>query len=167
MSSDPNPNHDAIGAVLGRIPSGVFIFVAGNAEGRQTGLLASWVQQASFQPPQVTIAVNKSRYLKDWLQEGSAITLNQVAKGDSVLFRHFGKGFEPDADAFDGVETIDGSNGLPLLKAAMASMEGNIVSRMESGDHIIYLATITSATAHQDPADFDPFVHIRKNGFNY
>ena len=58
-----------IAPVLGRIPSGVFILVAGDGTGRRTGLLTSWVQQASFEPPQVTIAVNKSRYLIDWLQD--------------------------------------------------------------------------------------------------
>ena len=91
---------EQIAPVLGRIPSGVFILVAGDNANQKTGLLASWIQQASFEPPQVTVAVNKSRYLNDWLATGSAVTLNQVRKGDSVLFKHFGKGFEPDVDAF-------------------------------------------------------------------
>ena len=158
---------DAIAPVLGRIPSGVYILVAGNSSGQQTGMLASWVQQASFEPPQLTVGVNKSRYLNDWLSVGSPVTLNQVAKGDGVLFKHFGKGFEPDVDAFDGVETVAGENGLPLLKAAMASMEATVSAVMEAGDHMIYLADITSATAHQPADDLDPFVHIRRNGFNY
>ena len=156
-----------IGPILGRVPSGVFILVAGNDSGQQTGMLASWVQQASFEPPQVTVAVNQSRYLNEWLTDGSAVTLNQVAKGDGVLFKHFGKGFEPDENAFDDVETETGTTGLPLLKAAMASMEGTVRGAIESGDHVIYMVEITSATAHQAPEEFDPFVHIRKNGFNY
>ncbi|APZ91394.1 flavin reductase family protein [Fuerstiella marisgermanici] len=158
---------DQIAPVLGRVPSGVFILVAGDGAGQQTGLLASWLQQASFEPPQITIAVNKSRYLTDWLKAGSPITVNQVSKGDSVLFKHFGRGFEPDADAFTGVETTTAENGLPLLMAAMASMEGTIVSQMEAGDHVIYLADITAAKAFKDAAEFDPQVHVRKNGFNY
>ena len=158
---------EAIAPILGRIPSGVFILVAGGPDGKKTGLLASWVQQASFESPQVTVAVNKSRYLNDWLSPESAVTLNQVPTGDGVLFKHFGKGFEPDVDAFDGVECVEGQNGLPLLTAAMASLEGTVVSELEAADHIIYLVDITSAKAHRDPGDFDPFVHIRKNGFNY
>lgn len=165
MTSEEKKN--AIGPVLGKVPSGVFILVAGNGNGQQTGLLASWIQQASFEPPQVTVAVNKSRYLNDWLGEGSPVTINQVAKGDGILFKHFGKGFEPDQNAFDGVDTNDASNGLPLLNAAMASMEGKVVSKMEAGDHVIYLVDITDATAQQDPSKLDPFVHVRKNGFSY
>ncbi|MCA9049739.1 MAG: flavin reductase [Planctomycetaceae bacterium] len=156
-----------IAPVLGRIPSGVFILVAGNGAGQVTGLLASWIQQASFEPPQITVAVNKSRYLNDWLAAGSAVTLNQISKGDNTLFRHFGKGFEPGVSAFDGIRIKTGTSGLPLLTDSMASMEGQVVSAMEAGDHTIYLVNITSAEAHQDATAFDPFVHVRRNGFSY
>ncbi len=153
--------------VIGSIPSGVFILVAGDDHGRRTGLLASWIQQASFDPPQVTLAVNKSRYLADWLKIGTAVTLNQIAKGENSLFRHFGKGFEPDADAFVGVELTEGTCGLPLLKGSMASMEGTVANQMESGDHRIFLVTLTNAVSHCEPGECEPFVHLRKNGFNY
>lgn len=165
MSSQPAT--DLLASILGRVPSGVFILVAGDGQARKTGLLASWVQQAAFSPPQVTVAVNKSRYLNEWLKPGSPVTLSQIRRGDNHLFKHFGKGFEPDADAFEGLETESGENGLPLLKAAMASMEGTIVSQMEAADHVIYLVQLTAATAHQDVSEFEPFVHIRKNGLNY
>lgn len=153
--------------VLGQVPSGVFILVAGNADGQQTGMLASWIQQASFEPPQVTVAVNKSRYLIDWLQTGSPVTLNQVMKGDNRLFKQFGKGFEPEEEAFADVDTVASSNGLPLLTDALASLEGHVVSQMEAGDHIIYLVEVTSGVTHSAPEGAAPFVHIRKNGFNY
>ncbi len=153
--------------LLGRIPSGVFILVAGNDTGQKTGLLASWIQQASFAPPQVTVAVNKSRYMNDWLNPGSSVTLNQVRQKDPALFRHFGKGFEPDVDAFDGIDSAETTSGLPQLPDAMMTLEGRVESSMESGDHVIYLVTITNGTAHQEIEAFEPFVHIRKNGFSY
>jgi flavin reductase (DIM6/NTAB) family NADH-FMN oxidoreductase RutF len=130
-------------------------------------MLASWIQQASFAPPQVTVAVNRSRWINEWLVPGSAVTLNQAIRGDSVLLRHFGKGFEPGADAFQGLECVVGSTGLPMLKAAMCSLEGHIAGRLEAGDHDLHLVTLTSATAHRDPAEFDPWIHIRKNGLGY
>ena len=158
---------DVLTPLLGRIPSGVFILVAGDGETRATGLLASWIQQASFDPPQVTVAVNRSRYLIDWLTQGAPVTLNQVPKGETTLFRHFGKGFDPDAAAFAGMETVPGMSGLPLLTAAMSSFEGTIAGRMDAGDHAIFLVTLMNAVSHKDPAECEPFVHLRKNGFNY
>jgi flavin reductase (DIM6/NTAB) family NADH-FMN oxidoreductase RutF len=158
---------EKLAPILGRVPSGVFILVAGDDAGRQTGLLASWLQQASFDPPQVTVAVNKSRYLVDWLQMNSPVTINQIPKGESSLFKHFGKGFEPDADAFQGVDTIPGQSALPLLKVAMTSLEGFVTNRMDAGDHVIFLVTLTNAVAHRELAESEPFIHIRKNGFSY
>jgi flavin reductase (DIM6/NTAB) family NADH-FMN oxidoreductase RutF len=167
--SDPQAEElrSVLAPILGRVPSGVFILIAGNGSGAVTGLLASWIQQASFQPPQVTVAVNKSRYLNEWMSIGAPLTLNQVAKGDTTLFRHFGKGFEPDADAFNGISTQAGRNGLPVLSAAMTSLEGTVTGRMEAGDHVIYLVTLTYAHSHRDQTEYDPFVHVRKNGFSY
>lgn len=157
----------ALAPVLGRVPSGVFIMVAGNEAGAATGLMASWVQQASFDPPQLTVAVNKARYLIGWLKEGAAVTINQIAKGDNSLFRHFSKGFAPDADAFTGLDTIVGENGLPTLRSAMSAMEGRVSGQMEAGDHIIYLITLTHAHTHREMSGVEPFVHVRKNGFSY
>lgn len=156
-----------IAPVLGRIPSGVYILVAGDGKERRTGLLTSWVQQASFDPPQVTIAVNKSRYLIDWLKEGSPVTLNQVAKGDKTLFRQFSKGFDPDADAFQGMDVVPANNGLVALSSALATMEGTVCGQMDAGDHRILLVTITDAAVHQDLSQTEGFVHVRKNGFGY
>lgn len=166
-SSSTDTLTETLGPLLGRIPSGVFILVAGNSDGQTTGMLTSWIQQASFEPPQVTVAVNKARYLKDWLEPGSPVTINQVRKQDPSLFKHFGKGFEPDADAFEGIDSEDAECGLPLLPDAMVTLEGRVESHLEAGDHVIYLVTLTSGKAHQDPAEFEPFVHVRKNGFNY
>ncbi|MEZ6062996.1 MAG: flavin reductase family protein [Planctomycetaceae bacterium] len=156
-----------VAPVLGRIPSGAFILVVGDGNGRTTGMLASWVQQASFDPPQVTVAVNKSRFLTDWLSDDSPVTINQVPKPDAGLFKHFGRGFEPGVDAFSGVPTMPGENGLPLLTNSLASLEGIVADKLESGDHLIYLITITSARSHQPLDSTEPYVHIRKNGLNY
>ena len=85
-----------------------------------------------------------------------------------MYFKHFGKGFEPDQDAFDGVETEVGTAGLPVLTASLATMEGRVVSSLEAADHQIYLVEITNGVRHQNSdASGTPFVHIRKNGFHY
>lgn len=165
--ASPDALKEQLTPLLGRIPSGVFILVAGNGDGQQTGMLASWVQQASFEPPQVTVAVNKSRYLNDWLSTGSPVTINQVRKNDPALFRHFGKGFDPDVDAFADIDSEKATCGLPQLPDAMTTLEGEVASQMEAGDHVIYLVTVTGGTAHQEPEEFEPYVHVRKNGFGY
>jgi hypothetical protein len=55
-----------VSAALGRVPSGIFILTTGY-EGRATGMLASWVQQAGFEPPMVTVAVRRDRFVAEWI----------------------------------------------------------------------------------------------------
>jgi flavin reductase (DIM6/NTAB) family NADH-FMN oxidoreductase RutF len=164
----PRPEiRDTIGAVLGRTPSGLFILTSRAADGRETGLLASWVQQASFEPPMVTVAVNRKRYLHDWLADAPQVALNLIGEGQKQFLKHFGAGFEPEAPAFNGVSTRPGVTGVPILADALGYLEGAIRGRMETGDHIVYAVEIVAAGEGPEFTQVAPWVHVRKNGFNY
>src|SRR5687768_13076480 len=64
-----------LGQALGRVPSGLYILTARH-DGKATGMLASWVQQAGFDPPMVTVAVNRDRYVGDWITRSGRFALN-------------------------------------------------------------------------------------------
>lgn len=171
MTAESHPtadaNHEEIGRVLGRTPSGVFILTAGDGNGRETGMLASWVQQASFEPPIVSVAVNQKRYLNDWLSAAPKLALSLVGKSHGKLLRHFGRGFEADQPAFEGIEVHRHGTGLPVLVESLGYMEGEVVSKTEVGDHCIYFVRIDTAGAGPALGNEEPMVHIRKNGFKY
>jgi flavin reductase (DIM6/NTAB) family NADH-FMN oxidoreductase RutF len=131
--SHADPARDEIGRVLGRTPSGVYILTASDGAGRETGMLASWVQQASFEPPIVSIAVNQKRYLHDWLSQSPTIALSLIGKSHGRFLRHFGRGFDADQPAFEGVEIHRSPSGLPVLAGALGFLEGAIVGKAEAG----------------------------------
>lgn len=164
---DFNPAREEIGRVLGRTPSGVFILTATDGAGRETGMLASWVQQASFDPPMISVAVNRKRYLNDWLNKAPRLALSLVGRSQGKFLKHFGRGFEPDQPAFEGIETLRNSTGLPLLAGALGYLEGEIVAMTDAGDHCVYFVRVDAAGSGPDLANEEPMVHIRKNGFNY
>ena len=166
-SEETTATLETIGRVLGRTPSGVFILTASDGDGHATGMLASWVQQAGFEPPAVTVAVNKSRYLNEWLAKSPYLVLNLVGSSQTSFLKHFGKGFEPDQPAFEGVDTADTAHGIPALAGALGRLEGVVKNKLESGDHVIYLVEIESAHAGESIDEDRPMVHIRKNGFGY
>ena len=99
-------------AALGRVPSGIFILTAGTGD-RATGMLSSWVMQAGFEPPTVSVAVKLGRHVCDWITDGEPFVLNIVAEKQSELLKHFGKGFEPGAAAFDGLSIRHCARGAP------------------------------------------------------
>src|SRR6516165_8796718 len=98
-----NEEERLLAAALGRIPSGLFIVTAGR-DGCETGMLASWVQQCSFAPPMLSLAVKQGRYLAGWLTEGTAFTVNILERDQSDMIAHFGRGFFLGEPAFEGVE---------------------------------------------------------------
>jgi flavin reductase (DIM6/NTAB) family NADH-FMN oxidoreductase RutF len=130
-------------------------------------MLASWVQQAAFDPPTLTVAVNKKRDLSDWLTDSPAVVLNLVGATQNHFLKHFGKGFEPDESAFEGVETTTAPNGVPALCGAMGWLAGQVTDQLDAGDHTVYLVQLESAAAADDLEEHSPMIHIRKNGFKY
>lgn len=152
-----------LNAALGRVPSGIFILTAGTGD-RATGMLASWVMQAGFEPPMVTVAVKQGRYVGDWITSGEPFVLNLVGDSHKHLLKHFGRGFEPGAPAFEGLDIRPCGRGVPVLVEAVGHLECEPVSHVDSADHRIFLARVVRGGLQHD---MPPMVHIRTSGANY
>lgn len=155
---------DAIGKALGRIASGVFI-VTVNEGGQPGGMLATWVCQASFHPPMVSVAVNKERAILAALKPGSPLTINVLAKGNNDIFKAFAKPQEPGTDRFAGLPLAATQNNCPAFEAAVSYLECQVESLADAGDHV--LAVVQVVHGQLLNADAEPMVHLRKNGFQY
>jgi flavin reductase (DIM6/NTAB) family NADH-FMN oxidoreductase RutF len=153
-----------LAAALGRIPSGLFVLTArrGDAE---TGMLASWVQQCSFDPPQVSVALGRGRDLSAWLTDGAVFTLNILGEGQKRLLSHFGKGFALGEPAFEGVEVERQGGEAPVLTAALAHLTCRVVGRCPAGDHDLIIGRVLAGRVHH--TDGRPHVHVRKSGSHY
>jgi flavin reductase (DIM6/NTAB) family NADH-FMN oxidoreductase RutF len=165
--SDTLAHREIIGAVLGRTPSGLFILTACGPDGAETGMLASWVQQASFEPPTLTVAVNRKRYINDWLKPQSAVALSLLGETQKQLLGHFARGFEPGAPAFEGIDVVRTPAGCPALATALGWLEGRVTAHLDAGDHLVYSIGLTAAGSSDALESERPWVHVRKNGFNY
>ena len=150
-------------APLGRVPSGIFILTVRHGD-LETGMLASWVQQAGFEPPMVTVAVKQGRYVGQWLDAGAAFVLNLIGAGETRFLKHFGRGFEPDQPAFDGLSIARTANNVPYLTEAAGYLECQPRQHIDSGDHRIYLAEVTAGAMLNEQ---DPMIHVRKSGLRY
>ncbi|QDS97965.1 flavin reductase family protein [Adhaeretor mobilis] len=155
-TTDPLPT-------LGRVPSGIFILTVAKGE-QSTGMLASWVMQAGFEPPMVTVAVKQGRYVCDWLTEGQPFVLNLVGDSQKNFLGHFGRGFDPGEPAFEGLETTAAESGVPMLSEALGHLQCEPTSHVDSGDHRIFLAKVTGGALS---GDGEPMVHVRKSGGQY
>lgn len=150
--------------VLGQIPSGLFVLTAQRA-GEETGVLVSWVMQAGFSPPAVSVALRSGRLACAWLEAGAPFVLNLLPSDDRTLLKHFGRGFGPAEDAFAGLEIDRTAAGLPVLRNTVGYLECRPLGSVESGDHRVYIAEITGGAAGDESKA--PAVHLRRSGLKY
>jgi flavin reductase (DIM6/NTAB) family NADH-FMN oxidoreductase RutF len=154
---------NSLAAALGRIPSGLFILTVRHGA-KETAMLASWVQQCSFDPPRVTVAIKKGRELLRWLTDDAAFVLNVLPEGAKSLIGHFGKGFELGEEAFNGIKLAKERETAPVIAAAHAYLGCRVVNRIDAGDHVLLVAGVETGAVINDGK---PTVHLRKNGLTY
>ena len=155
---------------MGRLSGGLYVVTARQGEGEQRlsgAMVASWVSQASFEPPGLTVAVAKDRAIEALLQVGDRFVLN-VLRDDNHqdLLRHFLKRFPPGADRLAGVNVLDGAAaGGPVLADALAFLGCRVLQRLEGPDHWIIYAEVEEGNVSD--TDAATAVHHRKVGNHY
>lgn len=158
----------AVGLALGRIPSGLFIVTWRDGD-QDRGMLASWVMQAGFDPPMLTVAVASARGLHAAVEAGTPFVVNVLAENQRPLLARFGKPPTAGEDPFAGLALSRSASGAPALGEATAWLECSPVARTSGSDefrcdHVVVLARITAAGTGPD---VPPLVHVRKNGLRY
>jgi flavorubredoxin/flavin reductase (DIM6/NTAB) family NADH-FMN oxidoreductase RutF len=129
-----------------------------------SAMLASWVSQATFNPPGLTVAVAKDRALESLTHQGDQFVLNILEEGNQ-LQKHFMKRFAPGEDRFTDLATEEAANGCFILKDALAFLECEVQQRMECGDHWVVYATVKNGRLLS--SEGVTAVHYRKIGTYY
>lgn len=161
----PSVPATSVEQAVGRIVGSLCVLTA-KQDDISSAMLASWVSQASFNPPGLTIAVAKDRAVETLTHSGNKFVLNILKEGNHLgLMKHFLKPFGPGQDRFTGVAAEEAENGSPILKDALAYLECSVQNRMESGDHWLVYATVDNGKLLD--TDGVTAVHHRKTGTHY
>ena len=153
-------------AAVGRIV-GSLCAVTAKKDDAQSAVLASWVSQASFNPPALTVAVAKERAVESFLLKGSVFNLNVLQGGnEKETMKSLLKPFKPGEDRFGDMEVkISETNGCAIVTEALSYLECEVSERMECGDHWVVLATVRDGKLLQE--DGLTAIHHRKTGTSY
>jgi len=150
---------------LGRIVGSLCI-VTTKRHDLKGAMVASWVSQATFNPPGFTVAVAKERAIESLLPIGSQFVLNILEEGKHIeLMKHFLKPFAPGKDRFANIESQSSENGCPILSSALAYIECEVSKRLECGDHWVIYAIAKNGKLLSDNGI--TAVHYRKSGTHY
>ena len=154
---------DRTAQAVGRIVGSLCVMSARRGD-VTSAMLASWVSQATFNPPGLTIAIAKDRAVESLSHTGDKFVLNILAEGKQIR-KHFMKNFAPGEDRFAGLETKESENGCPIILGALAYLECTVQNRMEAGDHWIVYAVVDNGHLLQSTGV--TAVHYRKTGTHY
>ncbi|MEH2359195.1 diflavin flavoprotein [Nostoc sp.] len=161
----PSQPATSVEQAVGRIVGSLCVLTAKEGD-RSSAMLASWVAQASFSPPGLTIAVAKDRAVETLTHTGNKFVLNILKEGNHLgLMKHFLKPFGPGEDRFADVAAQETESGSPILTDALAYLECSVQNRMESGDHWLVYATVESGKLLDN--DGVTAVHHRKSATHY
>ena len=152
-----------LAAALGKVSSGLFIVTASNGE-RNEGYLGSWIQQASFSPLLVNIAIRPGRPCYDLIKATGRFALNVVGGKNGGMMKPFWSP-TPEKDAFADLEWSRSERGNIMLGNALAFLECEVRTSVTPGDHEIVFAEVIAGRVLQ--TEDKPLTHIRKSGLVY
>src|SRR5688572_196067 len=164
-SDDDDRTITATGAAIGRIPSGLFVLTTTTRTGEPAGMLVSWVQQASFSPPLVSLALGRERPFREILESAGRFALSILGRDGRALAGAFTRPAEPGSPGpFERVATTILPSGLAVLRDALAHVECRLHQKVPSGDHVLYFGEVVSGSPH---VEGEPAVHLRRSGLGY
>jgi flavin reductase (DIM6/NTAB) family NADH-FMN oxidoreductase RutF len=163
-STTENPtSKEILGPALGKLSSGVYI-VTHTHDNKKEGMLATWIIQAAFEPPMLTVAIQKERHFLSKLENGVKFSVNAISKKNMDIFKAFAKPHKEGEDRFADLKLADKNSAGPVFTDALSYLDCVVRNQMAAGDHIVVLAEIVGGELlNEDEA----MLHTRKNGFQY
>lgn len=149
--------------LLRKIPHGLYI--CGVKDGEEVnGFTASWVMQASFQPPLVVNCVNQSSGSHEMIKNSGVFTLSVLEASQKDIAQKFFKPQRLVGNKFEDVEVEFGTEtGCPVLTASLGYVECRVVGSVSQGDHTVYVGEVIAAKLYRDG---DPLL-LESTGWQY
>src|SRR5665213_981323 len=136
---------DAKKTALRMIPYGIYVLTADDGAGNVSAATVNWVTQTAFNPPLVVVGVKTDSHAYPLIKSTKTFTLNMLGKAHKGLAFTFFKPAQLEGGKLSGQAIHKGSNGAPILDAALAAVECKITSIVEQGDHHIVVAEVVEA----------------------
>jgi len=151
------------GRAMGRIANGVYVLTL-ERNGSRDGMLSTWLSQAAFEPPLISVAIKAGRPILMALSENSQFVINVLGHGNSHVFKNFAKPDLAGEARFEGLECESANEYGPVLSTAISYMGCRVQKHVPAGDHVLVIAEVVDGAMMNES---EPMVHLRKSGFQY
>jgi len=153
---------ERIAPALGKISSGLYIATARIGD-ELLGMLCSFVEQCSFEPPMISFAVGPTRPIVKALDGHGLFGMHILSKENNALLKSFARQDVP--DPFAGHPLVENLFQIPQLEEAFGYLACKVACKVPAGDHVLYVAEVFDGALQHDGQE--PMVRVRSNGFGY
>lgn len=148
--------------ILRKIPHGLYI--CGVKDGEEVnGFTASWVMQASFNPPLVVNCVKQDSKSHAMIAASGVFALSFLEDGQKDLAQTFFKPQRRVGNKFEEVEFYLGETGCPIISDTLGYVECRVVGSVPNGDHTVFVGEVIAAGVHREG---NPLL-LENTGWNY
>jgi len=159
-----------VSLALGRIPTGLFLVTFYNKDiNSSDGILMSFVQQLSFEPPMISIAVKKERDSLKLIEKAGSFVVNIAGTQNNHLISKFYKGGSQALGSQD-IKTRPLPNSQDIvLEECVSYLHCDVLDTMEhaKADHSLLIGLVQDGSLLNYSESNDSATHLRKNGFSY
>lgn len=151
------------GEIVGKLDYPMYV-VTTRAGDDRAGCLVGFTTQTSIAPPRFLACISKANATSEAVESASHVAVHLIGRDHMDLARLFGEESEDWTDKFAQCDWHDGPYDVPVLDASAAWFVGEIVERVDVGDHTgLLLAPVatggrptSSVLTFQQLKDLDP-----------
>ncbi|MER6000299.1 flavin reductase [Nonomuraea sp. NPDC051941] len=137
-------------AAMANLSAAVNVVTTDGRHGR-AGVTVSAACSVTDSPPTMLICVNRSSSSHDIVMANGRVCVNVLGTDQEELAMHFaGATNVPTSERFGAGSWDFGTYGVPVLRDALASVVGRIVTRRRQGSHTVAFVEIDAVTSRLD-----------------
>lgn len=137
--ADGTEAHRIFRNALGQFATGVTVMTGVSPAGDRFGITVTSFNSLSLDPPLILWSLGRDGGSFACFQAGTPFAVNVLTAGQDALAHQFARVGVP---KFDGIGTLKGLDGVPLLAGCAAYFECNVESRYPGGDHDIIVGRV-------------------------
>lgn len=148
----PAAIRDAFEALVSGLDSPMFVVTAA-ARDERAGCLVGFATQASIEPPRLVVMLSKANRTFEVASAATLLGVHFLHHDNHDLARLFGHETGDAVDKFARCQWRPGPGGVPLVAGTRGWVVGQILARLDCGDHVAHLlAPVAAAAERAGPA---------------
>ena len=149
------------------IPYGFYALTSRDGDD-MNAMVINWFSQVSFEPQHVAIGLQNSSYSMKLVEKSKKFVINIFHQDDADEIKLFTKSREKNPDKFnDAKYTLGSVTGVPVLDAASAYLECEVVEMFDTGSgHSVLIARVVGGDVRKQ-FEADETLTLPKIGWSY